>query len=43
MTVLVLMLGLCLLVTICLRGTSPPQHAGILLALSEVLRNLWPW
>jgi small basic protein len=36
-TVIVLMLGLCFLVGVCLRGTPPHQRPAILQALDEVL------
>jgi hypothetical protein len=41
--VAVVMLGLCVLVAICLRGASPPQRPDILRALAEVLRSAWSW
>lgn len=40
--VIVPMLGLCFLVTVCLRGTAPAQRPSILRALGEALRSLWP-
>lgn len=42
-TVLGLMLSLCVLVALCLRGSTPEQRPAILRALSDVLRSLWPW
>ncbi|MGI5243238.1 hypothetical protein [Dactylosporangium sp. CA-139066] len=41
-TVSSVMLGLCCLVTVALRGTSPRQRPAILRALGDMLRGVWP-
>jgi hypothetical protein len=40
---IVAVLGLCYLVTVCLRGAEPDQRPTILRALGEVLHSLWPF
>jgi len=41
-TVSSVMLGLCCLVVVALRGTSPRQRPAILRALGDMLRGVWP-